>query len=173
MAVEELRLRRRLPAADPDAVRALAALVPASAGPFEPVLAAALASWRDCGDPAVLAVLVGVGEGLTPSGDDVIVGALAALDALGDDAGRGRLGSALAGCAVRTTRLAAQAIEAALEGRHAEPLLGVLEALADGAPPARLEAAATALLAVGHRSGADALRGVVAVLARARGAPRW
>ena len=89
--------------------------------------------------------------------------------------GRGNLGEAAnaADDTVRTTRLAAQAIEAALEGRHAEPLLGVLEALAAGAPPARLEAAATALLAVGHRSGADALRGVVAVLARARGAPRW
>jgi hypothetical protein len=179
MAVAELRLAARTAAPDPAAVRALARRVPArdAGGPFEPVLAAALASYRDCGDPAVLAVLVGIGEGLTPSGDDVIVGALAALDALGDAMASRRLGQALAGCAVRTTRLAAQSIEAALDGRHAEPVLGVLEALAGapgyprsawvrsvGPPPARLAAAAAALLAVGHRSGADTLRGIVAVL---------
>ena len=139
VTVEELRLRARPPAVEPAAVRTLAALLPAreAGGPFEPALAAALASYRDCGDPAVLAVLVGIGEGLTPSGDDLVVGALAALDALGDDAGRARLGAALAGCAVRTTKLAAQMIEAALDGRHAEPVLGVLEALAGAAGAAR------------------------------------
>jgi hypothetical protein len=169
MTVAELRLRRRVSAPDAAAVRALAARLPPSdpSGPFEPVLAAALASYRDGGDPALLAVLVGIGEGLTPSGDDVIVGALAAFDALDDAAARGRLGPALAGGAVRTTRLAAQSIAAALDGRHAEPVLDVLEALAGGAPRARLDAAASALLAVGHRSGADTLRGIVAVLERA------
>jgi hypothetical protein len=174
MTVAELRLRVRLAAPDAAVVRALAARVPPRdpSGPFEPALAAALASYRDCGDPAVLAVLVGIGEGLTPSGDDVIVGALAALDALGDDSARARLGSALAGGAVRTTRLAAQSIEAALDGRQAEPVLEVLEALAGGAPRARLDAAASVLLAVGHRSGADTLRGIVAVLERAMAGPR-
>jgi hypothetical protein len=164
--VEELRLRARPSAVAPDAVRTLAALLPEpeAGGPFEPALAAALASYRDCGDPAVLAVLVGVGEGLTPSGDDLLVGALAALDALGDDAARQRLASALTGCAVRTTRLAAQMIEAARDGRHAEPVLGVLEALAGSTSREPLEVAAAALLAVGHRSGADTLRGIVAVL---------
>jgi hypothetical protein len=167
MAVAELRLRARPAAADPATVRALASLLPAPAAgvPFEPALAAALASYRECGDPAVLAVLVGVGEGLTPSGDDVVVGALAALESLGDAAGRARLGPALAGCRVRTTRLAAQGIEAALDGRHAEPVLGLLEALAEG-DAARRATAATALLAVGHRSGADTLRGLLAVLER-------
>lgn len=166
MAVEPLRLAARPAAVDPAAVRALAASSPErGGGPFEPALAAALASYRDCGDPAVLAVLVGVGEGLTPSGDDVIVGALAALELLGAAAARERLGAALAGCHVRTTRLAAQGIEAALAGHYPEPVLGVLAALA-AADSARLAAAAAALLAVGHRSGADTLRGIVAVLAQ-------
>jgi len=166
MAVTELRLPAgaAIPAAT--AVRALAARLPAreEGGPFAAALAAALASFHEEGDPALLAVLVGVGEGLTPSGDDVIVGALAAFERLGDEAARARLGAALAGCGVRTTKLAAQMIEAALAGRHAEPVLGVLAALA--ASPARLDAAASALLAVGHRSGADTLRGIVAVLSK-------
>lgn len=166
MAIEPLRLAARPAAVDPAAAHALASSSPErGGGPFEPVLAAALASYRDSGDPAVLAVLVGVGEGLTPSGDDVIVGALAALDLLGAAAAQERLGAALAGCAVRTTRLAAQGIEAALAGHYPEPVLGVLAALA-AADPARLGAAAAALLAVGHRSGADTLRGIVAVLAQ-------
>jgi len=169
MAIAELRLTARRCDPDPAAVRALAACLPAAAttGPFASALAAALAAYRDCGDPAVLAVLVGVGEGLTPSGDDVIVGALAALELLGDDAGHARLGAALAGGSVRTTKLAAQMIEAALAGRHAEPVRELLEALAATPPaPARLAAATDALLAVGHRSGADTLRGIVAVLSK-------
>jgi hypothetical protein len=55
-------------------------------------------------------------------------------------------------------------IVAARDGRYAEPLIGVLEALAAGGEAARLTEAAAALLALGHHSGADTLRGVVAVL---------
>ena len=171
METADLRLRARLRGVDRAALDTLARLVPAPAGggPIESALSAALESFRATGDAAVLAVLTGMGEGLTPSGDDVIVGALAAFDACRAAAPRARemrerLCAALKGSGVRTTRLASQLIEAAVDGFYAEPILGLLHALAEGAEAPALEGAVTGLLAVGHRSGADTLRGIVAAL---------
>jgi hypothetical protein len=176
LEVVDLRLRRRLRAL-PDAVRALARHAGAAQpdGPFEPVLATTLERFRVGGEIRGLAALVGVGEGLTPSGDDVLVGVLAGLDAAcevsGDAAAlRQRLGAELERGTSRTTRLAAQMLDAAAAGFYAEPVLRLLETLALPKPGAKaLERAAAALLAVGHRSGADTLRGIGAELGRLAG----
>jgi hypothetical protein len=173
LEVVDLRLRRRLRAL-PDAVRSLARHAGAAppAGPFEPALAAALERFRAGGEIRGLAALVGVGEGLTPSGDDVLVGVLAGLDAACEVSGdaadlRERLCAELERGTSRTTRLAAQMLDAAAAGLYAEPVLRMLETLALPKPGARvLERAVAALLAVGHRSGADTLRGIVAALER-------
>jgi hypothetical protein len=174
LEVVDLRLRRRLRQLAPAAVRTLArhAAAQRAAGPFEPALAAALERFRVGGETRGLATLVGLGEGLTPSGDDVIVGVLAGLDAACEAPGgaaalRERLCAKLEQGTSRTTRLAAQMLDAAAAGFYAEPVLGVLETLALPKPGAKaLARAIAALLAVGHRSGADTLRGISAALGR-------
>jgi len=183
LEVVDLRLRRRLRALPPAGLKALArgAAVQPAAGPFEAALAAVLERFRAGGEIRGLAALVGVGEGLTPSGDDVLVGMLAGLDAAREMSGdatalRERLCAELERGTSRTTRLAAQMLDAAAAGFYAEPVLAVLETLALPKPGARaLERAIADLLAVGHRSGADTLRGINATLgrlSRAQGAIR-
>ena len=173
LEVVDLRLRRRLRALPP-AVRILArgAALARPGGLFEPALATALERFRAGGEIRGLAALVGLGEGLTPSGDDVLVGVLAGLDAAlevsGDAAAlRQRLCAELERGTSRTTRLAAQMLDAAAAGFYAEPVLAVLETLALPKPGAKaLERAVADLLAVGHHSGADTLRGISAALGR-------
>jgi hypothetical protein len=176
LEVVDLRLRRRLRAL-PAAARALSrrAGAPPPAGPFEPALAAALERFQSSGEIRGLAALVGLGEGLTPSGDDVLVGMLAGLDAAlevsGDAAAlRQGLCAELERGTSRTTRLAAQMLDAAAAGFYAEPVLGLLQNLALPKPAAKtLDQAVADLLAVGHRSGADTLRGIGAALGRVAG----
>ena len=174
LEVVDLRLRRRLRALPGAGLKALAreAAVQPAAGPFEPALAAALERFRAGGEIRGLAALVGLGEGLTPSGDDVLMGVLAGLDAAREMSGdaaalRQRLCAELERGTSRTTRLAAQMLDAAAAGFYAEPVLGLLQTLALPKPNAKvLERAIADLLAVGHRSGADTLRGISAVLER-------
>ena len=177
LEVVDLRLRRRLralPAAGLKALARGAAAQPAAAA-FEPALAAAVERFRADGEIRGLSALVGLGEGLTPSGDDVLVGVLAGLDAAlevsGDAAAlRQGLCAELERGTSRTTRLAAQMLDAAAAGFYAEPVLGLLQTLALPKPGAKALAQAVAdLLAVGHRSGADTLRGIVAALERVVG----
>ena len=174
LEVVDLRLRRRLRALPGAGLKALAreAAVQPAAGPFEPALAAALERFRAGGEIRGLAALVGLGEGLTPSGDDVLMGVLAGLDAAREMSGdaaalRQRLCAELERGTSRTTRLAAQMLDAAAAGFYAEPVLGLLQTLALPKPNAKvLERAIADLLAVGHRSGADTLRGIGAALGR-------
>jgi len=178
LEVVDLRLRHRLRAVPAAGLRALArhAAAQTAGGRFEPALAAALERFRAGGAVRDLAKLVGLGEGLTPSGDDILVGVLAGLDAsreVSDDAAalRTKLRAELERGTSRTTRLAAQMLDAAAAGFYAEPVLGVLETLAAPKPGAKaLERAVAALLAIGHRSGGDTLRGISAALERFAGA---
>lgn len=172
LAVADLSLRDRPRAQPAVSVRFFESLLPDSedGGPFATALALALARFDEDGDEAALADLVGLGEGLTPAGDDVIVGVLAGLDLFSGSAARAlaarrRLVAALPAAGARTTRLSAQMLSAAAAGFYAEPLLVLLTALAQApAPYTRLTSAAAGLLAMGHRSGADTLRGVLAAL---------
>jgi hypothetical protein len=150
--------------------------------PFTGVLIAAVDAFRAGGDPRRLAVVLGLGEGLTPSGDDILVGVLAGLDLALDawpaalqlrrslvEAIEETIGEAGAGplanpAPQRTPRLSAQMLRAAIAGLYTEPVLGVLQALRGTGPD---EEPVTNLLNMGHRSGADTLHGIIAVIDRA------
>jgi hypothetical protein len=101
--------------------------------------------------------LVGLGEGLTPAGDDCLVGALAVLHAFAAPWLRevGAVGAGIAAAARGTTLVARDFLLAAVEGRFAEALLRLC-----GGAPADARHAAAALLEVGGTSGADTLSGV-------------
>ena len=134
--------------------------------------------------------LVGWGEGLTPAGDDAIVGFLAAIGALaGTDAKRiafvDALSTAVVSRAARTTDISAHYLRLAAQGHFNADVRRLVHALAgdesrDGAgvvpatlhaapnaapawaPDALLAAALDAALDVGATSGADMLAGMMA-----------
>ena len=106
--------------------------------------------------------LVGLGPGLTPSGDDLLCGALVALHAIGQVALARDL-YAVIGEAARfaTSPLSAACLKAAAEGQSAESLHEAIVALlAHQSVAGPLEAVAQ----IGHTSGWDALAGAVLVL---------
>ena len=103
--------------------------------------------------------LIGLGEGLTPAGDDCVVGALAAIHRLAPrwlaaHAGqRDRLADA---ARRRTTDVARDFVLEALDGRFAEPVLALLTSGSDG----DAGGSARRLLTMGATSGADTLCGI-------------
>ena len=102
--------------------------------------------------------LLGRGSGLTPSGDDVLAGYLAAAAAYGLPAGA--LRALVRRDADRlTTALSAALLRHAAAGEAIPQVSMVLDALTSGR---RLTEAITALLAVGHSSGAALAAGVLA-----------
>ena len=106
--------------------------------------------------------LVGMGPGLTPSGDDALAGMEAALHALGHPAA-GFLTAALDDVAERTTAVSATLLRHAARGEFAERthrLLAELLGSDDAALPGAVERAA----AWGATSGMDGLVGVLAGL---------
>jgi hypothetical protein len=108
--------------------------------------------------------LLGLGPGLTPSGDDVLCGALVALHAVGRADALGLLARAIDKAApAATSRLSGAFLRAAAEGLGAEPLHETICELLSG----RAESVARHLEAlghIGHTSGWDALAGAVLVL---------
>ena len=116
-----------------------------------------------------VASLVGRGPGLTPSGDDALVGMLAVLHRLGPAGGFTELlGAAVTGQLHRTGDISAHYLRLAAAGHFGERLIVLCDALARERD---VEVATAAVVATGATSGADALLGVVsgvAVLAGAR-----
>ncbi len=130
--------------------------------------ARALRKWiagdRTNGPATAVRALIGLGPGLTPSGDDLVGGAMIALRALGraDDA------TALAQWALPIARAATGKISLALlscaaEGEGAEALHRTIAPIMAGDGDA-IAAGIAALDAIGHSSGWDALAGAVAAL---------
>lgn len=108
--------------------------------------------------------LVGRGAGLTPSGDDALIGALLALAALAQP-----LPSPFGLAYARTTSLSASLLRAAGEGYA----IAAVVRLTDAAIAGDLEGCRDVLpgvLAIGHSSGADLVAGLLGAL-RALGAP--
>ena len=108
--------------------------------------------------------LVGLGPGLTPSGDDYLGGATIALSM----SGHPELADALARLALAaapdgTNRISAAHLRAAAKGLGADALHRAMDALARGDGPALAEAL-RGLDAIGHSSGWDALAGAVSAL---------
>jgi hypothetical protein len=117
----------------------------------------------DIGDrrPAAEAAtrLIGLGQGLTPSGDDVLVGIEAALHALARPTA-GFLVLATSGVEGRTTALAATLLHHAAGGEFAERLHVLLAALL-GSDDEAIPAAIDRAVAWGATSGTDCLLGVL------------
>lgn len=108
--------------------------------------------------------LAGLGGGLTPSGDDYLIGVMHALWATQSEADARGLSRAMAYAAVaRTTELSAAWVAAASKGKAAQHWHVLFEALISGEEEG-LEAPVGSLLRVGHTSGADALTGFLAML---------
>jgi hypothetical protein len=110
--------------------------------------------------------LIGCGPGLTPAGDDLIVGLLAGLFAsLGDDPARRRflhgLGAAVAAAAATTSEISRAYLEHATLGRVAEPLARIAGAIGAGLPATEVERATDRALEVGHTSGGDGVFGLL------------
>ncbi len=104
--------------------------------------------------------LLGLGKGLTPAGDDILTGYLAAGRRLGLDLSRHRDMPYKAFTA--TGSLSATAIYFAARGRVQQRLEAVISALASSSE--ELVAPAEALMAVGSSSGSDMLLGVYIAL---------
>jgi hypothetical protein len=125
---------------------------------------AALAEWLvGCGDAApdeAASMLIGLGPGLTPSGDDLLGGAMIALRALGrDDRARRVADWALPLAATRTGAISAAHLACAAAGEGNASLHEFLAALLMG-DDAGIASAVAALAAIGHSSGWDMLAGV-------------
>ena len=111
---------------------------------------------------SLIQALVGLGEGLTPSGDDFLVGLLAVLHLTGFLPCRADATVQARFCAcirLGTSQLSGEFLRCALEGYFAEPLVllvRALWALTTDAWPAH----AATLAAVGHSSGVDAMVGI-------------
>ncbi|MFC0863504.1 DUF2877 domain-containing protein [Sphaerimonospora cavernae] len=109
--------------------------------------------------------LIGLGPGLTPSGDDMLSGLLVTLRHLGraaDAPGAVRLADWLAAAVTydartRTTPISATLLHCAAHGQAGSEVLGVLRGVAGLQP---LEPAVHRLLRLGHTSGADMLLGI-------------
>ena len=117
--------------------------------------------------------LLGLGEGLTPQGDDVLAGLLVTLHAATATRPMAcRLGDVVAGqAATRTTTLSAALLRDAADGFAVPALVDLVDALHEtgravptGRPTTHrtLADAVVPLLAVGHTSGAALAHGVLA-----------
>lgn len=122
----------------------------------------------DPGDEAALmgyaGALAGLGPGLTPSGDDVLMGLMHAYFVRFPEGVARERSAVIARIAVpRTTSLSGAWLYAAAEGEAGVLWHRLVDAAAAGNDP-ELRAAVRAILAVGHTSGADALSGFAAGL---------
>lgn len=130
-------------------------------------LAACCAAGDMPGAAEAVRSLLGLGPGLTPSGDDMVAGLLLALRLLGGATRGARavwLADRLAATVTRhardrTTPVSAALLHYAARGQGSVEVAGVLRALG-GLEPA--PAAVARLLAVGHTSGADLAWGLSA-----------
>jgi Protein of unknown function (DUF2877) len=141
---------------------ALASLARGPIARFESWLSDALRTDRS---PAIAAApihgLIGLGPGLTPSGDDFLMGALAVLDALAERKIHAALARAIADIApTSTSPLSHCFLRAAAAGHIGEHLHGAVVSIMSG----NFDAAIAAVRNIGHSSGWDMLAGISTTL---------
>jgi hypothetical protein len=157
-------------AAEQAPVEGLARLVLGAAGDRSSALERAalprvqrLRAWL-IGDAPPPVDLLGLGPGLTPSGDDILCGMLVALHAVGQAGMAAELYAALAAAApTATSPISAAFLRAAAEGLGCEALHAAIAAVLEGRAEA-VSDRAEALGRIGHTSGWDALAGAMLVL---------
>jgi hypothetical protein len=159
----------RMPAA-PSHV--LAAAMPGLAALQRLIEASLGGNSRGSCDDLQIAALIGLGPGLTPSGDDLLGGALVALASLGRDDTRDVLWNACRPHLERTGEISAAHLRSAARGYAASALHDAIHATMSGR--ADLVAPAIAALSeIGHNSGRDAFAGaIISLRAVARPVPR-
>jgi hypothetical protein len=128
-----------------------------------PVLARATGTGDAGAVVSALSVLVGLGAGLTPAGDDFIVGYLAALWSRSHRepvvaALLGALAVPVGKLSLHTNAISRQMLLDALQGQFAERLADVVRSVGGGG---NVAGAAMRALEVGHSSGADVLCGLL------------
>ncbi len=114
--------------------------------------------------PCRLGILVGAGPGLTPSGDDLLAGAMVTLHRLGEQPALADLAErvrAELGC--RTNAVSAAHLTAAMDGLAGETIVTVIDDLISKRTVAP-ETIAQRLNRIGATSGWDSLAGIVTVL---------
>ncbi|WP_328814871.1 DUF2877 domain-containing protein [Nonomuraea cypriaca] len=134
------------------------------------LLAGSCAEGRLLGVVTAAEQLMGLGPGLTPSGDDVLAGLLVTLRHLGAATGTGRaiwLADWLAATVTfdartRTTRISATLLHCAARGEASPEVIAVLRGIAGRQA---LEPALRRLHRLGHTSGADLAQGIAIGLA--------
>ncbi len=123
--------------------------------------------------------LAGVGPGLTPTGDDMLVGFLAGLRAVarpGSSCDRIRrdMDNAVRDAAEHTNPVSAEYLRLAAVGAFSEPLAALAAAIARGAAAGLVAQATERALAIGASSGCDGVRAMLAAMRAAKrgnGAP--
>ncbi len=150
-------LAAHLPSAPPEVVGAL----PALANALRRVATGVAGSPR-ADLAAAVRGLVGRGPGLTPTGDDVLAGALCALAATRSAATTRRaLADTVLAEMHRTTPVSAALLGEAVHGRAVPQLVDLLRTLGRPAAAQRVAAAVAALVGVGHTSGTALGHGLV------------
>lgn len=162
LAREALGAAAAAPAPQTPFGRASAALLDAGVDGLRAAAGAALRGALD--EDAIEAAvgrLMGLGEGLTPSGDDILTGFgfLAAQPGMRLNRMLPALTAGVAAHESRTTLLSATTIRAALSARGRHSMHDLVAAL-QARDPHALEDAAARILAIGHSSGADLLTGI-------------
>jgi hypothetical protein len=116
---------------------------------------------RGADDRAAVADLVGLGPGLTPSGDDFLVGALALLDALDERRAHVALARAIAAVPRGSTSPLSECLLKAAAGAHiGADLCAAVSAVVTG----DAEQAIAAIGKIGHASGWDMMAGILTAL---------
>jgi hypothetical protein len=107
--------------------------------------------------------LIGLGPGLTPSGDDFLAGALLALARLGLSGPRDALWNVLRARLDRTNDISAAHLRSAASGYAASALHEAIDAAISGRTD-QIAPALASLANIGHSSGRDAFAGALVVL---------
>lgn len=118
-------------------------------------------------DAATIGELVGLGPGLTPSGDDLLSGALIALSSLDLLKARDILWRVCGEHLSRTNDISRAHLRSAAQGFGAAALHDVVGAVIAG-DSARIAPAIAAVSTIGHSSGRDAFAGALMVLRAVR-----
>jgi len=111
--------------------------------------------------PTPIADLIGLGPGLTPSGDDVLVGALALLDALSERKAHAALARVIAAIPHGSTSALSECLlKTAAAGHLGADLCCAVSAVVSGAA----DQAVAAIRKIGHSSGWDMMVGILTTL---------
>jgi hypothetical protein len=149
----------------------------AGSWPLAEAVATALGSGRDGDLRDAVRQATGRGPGLTPAGDDVLVGVLAVLTspavAGGGEPVTARLRAAVAAALPTTTDISRALLRQASLGHVSRPLWELTSALLSGSSAAASARARADVLATGATSGGDTCAGLAAACRFLSRSPEW